>query len=194
MKHKGTRIAIVGPESTGKTILARKLAEYYRGEWIPEYARKYMEVLDRPYTFKDVENIAHWLLDAYHARQNSTQPVFFDTEMIITKVWFEVAFGRVPDAMDKWLRQMDFDAFLLCYHDLPWEPDPVRENGGKMREILYHRYLSEIKKRDKPYSIIKGTGTVRIVNAVKALSNNTHLPDLTKTVKADSKLKALFLE
>ena len=192
MNHKGTRIAIVGPESTGKTILAQKLAEYYKGKWIPEYARDYIEKLERPYKFSDVEHIARWLIDAYDNCQDAAYPVFFDTEMIITKVWFDVAFGKLPDQMEKWLKHMDFDAFLLCYPDLPWKPDPVRENGGKMREILYHRYRTEIEKLQKPYQIIKGHGAERMANASKALNKLTGLPDLTKTIKADHSLKALF--
>ncbi len=183
MKHKGTRIAIVGPESTGKTILAKKLAEYYNGDWIPEYARQYIEKLDRPYNYTDVEHIAQWLVEAYEKRKDNSYPVFFDTEMIITKIWFEVAFGKIPENMNKWLQQMDFDAFLLCYPDLPWVPDPVRENGGKMREILYIRYRDEIEKLHKPYHIIKGTGIERVVNATQGLTKLTNLPDLTHKIR-----------
>ena len=35
------RIGIIGPESTGKTTLAKDLAERYHGVYVPEYAREY---------------------------------------------------------------------------------------------------------------------------------------------------------
>jgi nicotinamide riboside kinase len=52
------KIAILGPESTGKSELAKALATYYKGEWVPEYAREYVEQLVEPYTFEDVCIIA----------------------------------------------------------------------------------------------------------------------------------------
>ena len=37
------RIVLYGPESTGKTTLARSLAEHYKTEWVPEFARNYLQ-------------------------------------------------------------------------------------------------------------------------------------------------------
>jgi nicotinamide riboside kinase len=177
MKSKGARIAILGPESTGKTALTQSLASYYKGEWIKEYAREYIENLNRPYEYKDVEHIAHWLLNKYEEVKPLTHPVFFDTEMIITKIWFKVVFGKKPEAMNEWLKQMDFDAYLLCYYDLPWVADPVRENGGEMRKVLFYNYQSEIEKLNKPFKTIKGTGKERTKNAITALAEITNLQD-----------------
>lgn len=177
MKSKGIRIAILGPESTGKTALAQSLAHYYKGDWIKEYAREYIEGLDRPYNFEDVEYIAQWLLNKYEEVKALAHPVFFDTEMIITKIWFKVVFGKRPELINEWLKQMNFDAYLLCYYDLPWIPDSVRENGGEMRKVLFYNYQSEIEKLNKPYKIIKGTGNERVKNAIMALAEITNLPD-----------------
>ncbi len=189
MNKEGLRIAIVGPESTGKTILARNLAEYYRGDWVPEFARTYIEQLDREYTFEDVKYIAQKVVDEFIAQVDNPVPVFFDTEMIITKVWFDVVFAQQPQEMNAWLKQLDFDAYLLLYPDLPWEPDPVRENGGEMRKVLFDRYRKEIEKLHKPYAIVSGEGALRIYNAVKELHRITGMPDLTDRVKNDFGLK-----
>lgn len=192
MNNNAVRIGIVGPESTGKTLIAQKLAKYYQGEWVPEYARAYIEKLDHPYNFEDVKNIAQWLIEAFESRKKTDHPVFFDTEMIITKIWFEVVFGKVPDEMDAWMNTLDFDAFLLCYYDLPWYPDAVRENGGEMRKVLYKRYLDEIEKLQKPCAVVSGKGTQRVMNAAKAVSRLTSLPDVTNIVKQDYTLKDLL--
>ncbi|MFO7862577.1 MAG: ATP-binding protein, partial [Salinivirgaceae bacterium] len=165
MNKSGLRIAIIGPESTGKTILAQKLAAYHNGEYVPEYARTYIEQLNRDYTFQDVKHIGQWLINTWNECKGQEKPVFFDTEMIITKVWFQVAFDRCPDEMESWLSTMQFDAFLLCRDDLPWIPDPVRENGGAMRTLLFKRYRQEIEKLKIPYAIVEGTGRQRIANA-----------------------------
>ena len=82
------KIAILGPESTGKSELAKALATYYKGEWVPEYAREYVEKLGRKYNYDDVCHIAATQLKEIDLFENKTQSdfVFFDTELIITKI------------------------------------------------------------------------------------------------------------
>ena len=41
--HYTQRIAVVGPESSGKSTLSRQLAERLGGLWVPEYARTLLE-------------------------------------------------------------------------------------------------------------------------------------------------------
>ena len=57
-KNKLIRIAITGPESTGKTNLAEALALHYNTVWVPEYAREYIANLNRKYTLNDILTIA----------------------------------------------------------------------------------------------------------------------------------------
>ena len=37
------KVVLFGPESTGKTTLARELANHYQTTWVPEYAREYLQ-------------------------------------------------------------------------------------------------------------------------------------------------------
>ena len=53
-------IALIGPESTGKTALCRALSTHYNCPWLEEYARTYVEQLQREYTYADVEQIARY--------------------------------------------------------------------------------------------------------------------------------------
>lgn len=64
MQHKPFIITIVGPESSGKTTLARELADFYEAPWVPEFARKYLEGLGRPYHENDLNHIAVGQLEA----------------------------------------------------------------------------------------------------------------------------------
>jgi len=176
---QGVKIAIIGPESTGKTQLAKELALMYDGFHVPEYARAFIANLQRPYTYNDVVTIAEKIIEDWNNHLASVQPVFFDTEMILTKIWFEVAFNKTPSNIQTWIETMQFDAFLLCKDDLPWIPDPVRENGGAMRKILFNKYRDEIEKTSTPYAIIEGSNAERLKNAAKALSQLTTLPDLS---------------
>ena len=166
------RVAIIGPESTGKSTLACYLARRYKGTYVPEYARTYVERKGTTeVTFDELCDIAkHQIEEIRHLtgaaglsvqRSNSetvqqAQPVFFDTELIVTKVWFDYAFGRVPEWLNESIHRYPMDAYLLTYPDLPWVPDPARSNGSdEIRMELFDRYEAEIQALDIPYYIIK---------------------------------------
>jgi len=166
------KIAILGPESTGKTVLAEQLAVYFKSQWIPEYAREYVEKLALPYEYNDICNIAKKQIQKEEEVENQslhTEYVFFDTELIITKVWFLYRFGKVPEFLTEQLNSGFFDLYLLCYPDLPWEPDPVREHGED-REFFFNWYKKEIEQTGKPYVIVDGIGNQRFQNALHGLT------------------------
>jgi nicotinamide riboside kinase len=50
-----TKIVVIGPESTGKSTLSAALAHKLHTVWVPEYARTYIDLLDRPYTEADLQ-------------------------------------------------------------------------------------------------------------------------------------------
>jgi NadR type nicotinamide-nucleotide adenylyltransferase len=169
---KQIRIAITGPESTGKSTLTKQLAEAFNGQFIPEFAREYIENLLHHYTFDDVEAIAKAQLEQYHVTENSSGHIFFfDTWLIITKVWFTWVFQKTPEWMDLEIRNCPMDLFLLCRPDLPWEADPVRENGGENRLKLFELYRKELKQYGFNFVEIGGVGEERLGNATAAVRN-----------------------
>ena len=148
------RVGIIGPESTGKSTLATYLAHRYNGVLVSEYAREYMERLapSYEYTYDDIVAIAQQQI---HVISNiSSDLVIFDTELIITKVWFLHKYGVCPDFLRDAIQNNPMDIYLLCYPDLPWQPDPVRENP-MLREYLFDWYEREIQALGIPYYIIK---------------------------------------
>lgn len=166
-----TKVLVTGPESTGKTVLCEYLADHYGGKWIPEYARKYIEQLDRPYTKKDVIEIGKRQIEMWKQDQSEFDWVFFDTGLIITKVWLELVFSISPDWIEEALYATKPDLVLLCYPDLEWEADPVRENGGEMRGSLFIKYEENLKHYGYPYKIVKGESAERYANAVNLINN-----------------------
>ena len=52
------KVVTTGPESSGKTTLAKALAEHYQIAWVPEYSRDYLNRLNRPYQEEDLLVIA----------------------------------------------------------------------------------------------------------------------------------------
>lgn len=166
------KIAVVGPESTGKSVLAAALALHYGSLWVPEYARTYIEQLTRPYHFEDICHIAQQQIEQEIAFEGNNQApfVFFDTDLIITKVWFAYCYQQVPSFVEDRLKTGFFDLYLLCEPDLPWEPDPVREHGHD-RGFFFDWYKTEIEKLGKPFVNINGTGEDRIRQAINKIDN-----------------------
>jgi NadR type nicotinamide-nucleotide adenylyltransferase len=171
----GRRILITGPESTGKSALASALATHFKGTVVPEYAREYMLKLKRHYVYEDVEHIALHQSKAYDRSEMKSEWVFFDTWLIITKVWFEVVYGKVPHWIDERIRKAHFDLVLVCDTDIPWIPDPVRENGGQRREKLMDRYRKELEQYGLEWCLVSGTGKERTRRAVQIIHEHfTH--------------------
>jgi NadR type nicotinamide-nucleotide adenylyltransferase len=155
-------IVITGAESTGKSVLTERLSNYFKVPFIPEFAREYIENLDRNYNYLDVEKIAKKQISQLEAlKQSAHQYVFVDTWLIITKIWFDVVFGKIPSWLESSIQKTKIDLFLVCDTNLPWEPDPVRENGGEQREILQARYINELENYNFNYQIISGKGEKR---------------------------------
>jgi nicotinamide riboside kinase len=163
------RFVLTGPESTGKSLMAEALAGHFNGNSIPEYAREHIAALNRPYTAADVLEIARVQNVQYLESLQMKTPVFFDTWLIITRIWLKVVFNSSHEWIDMALKESRIDLYLLCYPDIPWVPDPLRENGGEMRHRLYGMYLDTLEEYGLPYRIIRGTGEERINNAIFAV-------------------------
>ena len=160
------RIAVTGPESTGKSVLAEKLAEHYNTVWVPEYAREYLNNIKRPYNQNDILKIAKGQVALGKKLQKKADKVIFsDTELIVTKIWSLVKYG----ICDKWItdniNKQNYDLYLLCDIDLPWEFDKLREHP-EQRDFLMKMYLNEMNSRALPYVLISGLGEKRINNAI----------------------------
>lgn len=152
------KIGLIGPESSGKSTLARYLAKRYNGIYVPEYGRTFLEQKGTTeVTWDELCEIAkHQIEEIKQLVVGGKQLVVFDTELIVTKVWFDYAFGRVPEWLDEAIKQYPMDVYLLTKPDIPWVPDPTRSNGSDaIRHELFKRYEAEIQALDIPYYIIE---------------------------------------
>lgn len=169
------KIAIIGPECTGKTTLAQELSNRLNTVWVPEFARDYVASLNRHYTYNDVEIIAKRQYRELLANYKKAKDfIFFDTDLIITKVWFDVVYNKCPEWLPAAIMSSKIDRYFICNTDIEWVADPVRENGGEMREILLKTYIAEVEKTGIPYYIIRGEGEERVQKALEILEKLTN--------------------
>ncbi len=160
------RVAITGPESTGKSWLAENLAGRYHAAWVPEYAREYLEKLGQPYNFDDILEIAKGQLASEERAAAGNNLLFCDTELIVTRIWCRVKYGTCHSWIEEKLLTHAYDLYLLCDIDLPWQFDPLREHP-EMRADLLLMYRQELTERGINFRIVSGTGNERLLNAAR---------------------------
>jgi NadR type nicotinamide-nucleotide adenylyltransferase len=162
------RIAITGPESSGKTTLAEQLALQTNGTWIPEFAREFLEQLNRQYTQDDLDTIAKGQIESWE-KSSESKIQFCDTDMLVMKVWSDFKFGSCSSFILDALTQQTFDHYFLCQPDIEWEEDPLREHP-EQREELFELYLAELKVRNLSFTVIGGSLGERLAKCFKVLS------------------------
>ncbi len=152
-KHTSLKIALTGPESSGKTYLANYISQKYGYFLIDEYSRTFLEALVVPYRLDDVIHMAQ----EQHRRIISTAEtnIVVDTETLISKIWLEEKYGKKFDWLEEQILNERFDLYLLCSPDIPWEYDPLRENPHD-RDRLFDLFKNELEERKLSYQIISG--------------------------------------
>ena len=177
------KVAITGPESTGKSTLAEKLAHHYNTNFVPEYSRTYLENFEGRYTEDDVVEIAkgqhNLILEEERKLSAKTQQVtsllIADTEIVVCKIWVEYVFKHSNKVIDEILKQQNFDLYLLCDIDLPWVYDPLRENTNlEERKELFEIYRNTLEQMNLPFEIVSGDNEVRVNNAIKVIEKYRH--------------------
>jgi len=165
------RVAIIGPESCGKTTLARRLAAVFRTHHVPEFARSYLEATE-PAKYPDLTDIE--IISAGHAAsedalaRQANRVLFLDTDHICTAVWSEVALGKVPAAVEAEIAARAYDLRLLMADDVPFAPDPLRYAGHERQMKLAH-FTDALDRRGLAYRIIDGGWTERTKKAATAV-------------------------
>jgi len=166
------RIVLLGAESTGKSTLTKQLAQHYNTLFVEEFARTYVENINRPYTYNDIEIIAKKQIEMEADVISKVEMLYFlDTDLIITKIWFTEVYKKCPEWIAQKIIETHTDLYLLCQNDIEWKPDAVRENGGKQRDFLYKLYKKELTDNSFNFRIVSGKNNLRLENAIKHIEH-----------------------
>ncbi|AFL80887.1 putative ATPase/kinase involved in NAD metabolism [Aequorivita sublithincola DSM 14238] len=168
------KVVLYGPESTGKTTLAKQLAEHFNTFWVPEFMREYLQKKwddEKELVSKeDLLPIAEGQLKLEkEASKQSENLLICDTNLLELKVYSEYYYnGFCPSEIKEEATKDNYSIYLLTYIDTPWDADDLRDRPNN-REEMFRIFEAELKEQGFPYEILKGNEKERFDKAVKII-------------------------
>ncbi len=164
------KIAILGPESSGKTTLAKALAKYMGSKMLPEYAREYF--ISHDYSQCNLDDLIKIAQQQYNLCHQKEEKDFIicDTEILTIEIWAEDKFQHIPKEVEILRNKQEFDLYILTKPDIPWEYDILRTDANR-RDYLFELYLKSLKRYSYPYIVVSGDMDSRIKESMAAISS-----------------------
>jgi nicotinamide riboside kinase len=168
------RISLIGAESSGKTTLARALADRLPGLWVPELLREFCDLHGRP-PRSDEQSL---LMRAQIAREAQVQAlagrqgfgfVVCDSSPLATALYSAELFGDASLVDEATEHQRGYALTLFTAIDIPWQADGIQRDGPRAREQFDTRLELELDARGLAYRRIAGAPRERVADALAAL-------------------------
>ncbi|MEK6782067.1 MAG: multifunctional transcriptional regulator/nicotinamide-nucleotide adenylyltransferase/ribosylnicotinamide kinase NadR [Bacteroidota bacterium] len=148
------KLCFFGPESTGKSTLAKKIAGFYNTESVPEVAREI--VTSNDFTMDDIVKIGHAQIQRTLEKTKTANKVLFcDTDLITTQIYCRHYLKDVPPVLFELEKQIKYNLYFLFEPDVPWVADGLRDLGERRME-MFEVFKMELDKRNIHYIPVKG--------------------------------------
>ena len=169
------KIVLFGPESSGKSTLAKQLAAYYSTVWVPEYMRTYLQnkwdTTQELVNKEDLLPIAEGQLFAENESAKIARTYLFcDTNLLELKVYSQYYYnGYCPSEIVRACKENYYDHYFLTHIDVPWQADDLRDRPYD-REKLFRSFEDELNKNELPYTLLVGSEKERLQKATQVLA------------------------
>jgi NadR type nicotinamide-nucleotide adenylyltransferase len=161
------KIAVIGPESSGKSTLCDTLNAHYKGFVVKEFAREYLNDKST-YEEEDLLEIAKGQANFEEEGINSDKNIIlFDTNFLVLKVWSDLKYNRCHTFIEEELSNRKYDLTLLLLPNIPWQYDPMRESPSiEDRMNIFQEYKKQLELLNHPYQIIRNIGYGRTQESI----------------------------
>lgn len=174
--HFVRKVCVFGPESTGKSTLAKQLAAHFNSVYVPEYAKTYIESTGKDIDSDDMVAIARGqcaLEDA--TARDANRVLFCDSDLVTSIIWSGRLVGKIPDWLRNEADNRHYDLYLLTHYDVPWVDD-VHRYIPKESPAFFDRCVLELESRHRNFVQIKGGWDERFKLAVAAVEQMLATP------------------
>ncbi|MDE2403754.1 MAG: ATP-binding protein [Sphingomonadales bacterium] len=154
------RICLHGAESTGKSVLAPKLAAELGIPWVPEYGRTYAETHGTAFTMADLLAMARGQDAAMRAAAAADPPLLLlDTDPLMTAAWAQMLFDEIPPELFAYAKA---EHYLLFAADTLWVADGTRFFGTAGSRARFAAVAEDMLVRaGVPFTRISGDWAAR---------------------------------
>lgn len=143
------KLAVTGPECSGKSTLARALASHLNGTLVPELSRALLTLTSNQYVQSDLDRMLDEQIFAEEVAAGVTQNyLVLDTSVLVYYVWSLFGFGEVSPHIKECWQDSRADLYILCKPLSQYEADPLRTNRDDREELyeLYRQCLTDTKR------------------------------------------------
>jgi HTH-type transcriptional regulator, transcriptional repressor of NAD biosynthesis genes len=150
------KICFYGPESTGKSVMAKKMAEHYKTEFVPEVAREL--ITSNTFKREDIIMIGRAQTERVFQKARTAHKILFcDTDLITTQIYSRHYLKVVPPILYALEEMIAYDAYFLFDIDVPWVNDGLRDLGDETkRQAMYDIFKNELDRRNIGYVKVQG--------------------------------------
>ena len=162
------KVVVTGSECTGKTTLVQALAARFETAFSTEGARNYLDEVQRPLSFADVEPIAHRQVSLEgETLEQAGNLVILDTDLVSTMIYSRHYYGGCKTWITEMAVSRMANLYLVCDIDVPWTEDGLQRNQGEpgQRLQLHQTFISELDRIHAPYEILSGSADTRLERA-----------------------------
>ena len=165
------RFVLTGAECTGKSTLAKALSDYYGEPLTTEFARSYVNQLDRELIQADLEEIFRGQIASEDAGwAKSKHFVIHDTNLLSSIIYANHYFETTCDWVNEVFLKRNYTLYLLCSpNGIQWEDDPSQRDSPSAREKLHSVFKENLEKLKLPYFKLSGDPPHRLSQAIKVI-------------------------
>jgi HTH-type transcriptional repressor of NAD biosynthesis genes len=182
------KIVFIGPESSGKTTLCKKLAENFKIQWVPEACRLAAEKkqvdpnnIDFQFTLEEFQSMAYFQNEMeYNLQKQSDKLLICDNDSFSLTIWCERYLGKYYDEIYKIYEDAKHlnnseKIYILTKPNVPFIQDGYRD-GEHIRDWMYERFIEELNKYNMKYYLIESSDyeerynkAIEIIKTVKRI-------------------------
>lgn len=150
------KVCFYGAESTGKSVMAKKMAEQYQTVFVPEVAREM--ITSNKFNREDIIAIGReQTARVFQKTQEANKVLFCDTDVITTQIYSRHYLKVVPPVLYEFERMVDYDLYFLFEIDTEWVSDNLRDLGSvEMRRTMHKIFKDELDRRGITYITVRG--------------------------------------